>query len=117
MLAASGHPVSPITLRSWVYRGHISRQEGGYDLREILDYIERRESTMPQRSIPTREQIESAAQVLDDLARKLREADPSNIRQFEFSRDTSHREDIEDWGPLRQPHVDADEYKIRIEWM
>lgn len=46
MLAASGHPVSPITLRSWVYRGHISRQEGGYDLREILDYIERREKPM-----------------------------------------------------------------------
>lgn len=42
MLAASGHPVSPITLRSWVYRGHISRQAGGYDLGQILKYIERR---------------------------------------------------------------------------
>lgn len=47
MLAASGHPVSPITLRSWVYRGHISRQEGGYDLREILDYITRRDQKEP----------------------------------------------------------------------
>lgn len=44
ILAASGHPVSPITLRSWVYRGHISRQDGGYDLAEILKYIKIREN-------------------------------------------------------------------------
>src|SRR5438445_11939514 len=45
-LAASGHPVSPITLRSWVHRGHISRQEGGYDLAEIVKYSEIRENRM-----------------------------------------------------------------------
>ena len=34
----------PATLRSWVHRGHISRGEGGYDLREILAYLDAREN-------------------------------------------------------------------------
>lgn len=41
-LRQSGHEVSPSTLRMWVHRGHITRGPGGYDLAEILDYLDRR---------------------------------------------------------------------------
>ena len=46
MLTASGHPVTTSTLRSWVHRGHITRGPGGYDLHQILTYIEHRETRM-----------------------------------------------------------------------
>ncbi|MFI6302157.1 hypothetical protein ACIBCH_09820 [Amycolatopsis thailandensis] len=32
------------TLRKWVQRGHITRGGGGYDLKEILNYLDSRES-------------------------------------------------------------------------
>jgi hypothetical protein len=38
--------VKPATLRKWVQRGHLTRGPSGYDLREILDYLQRRENTM-----------------------------------------------------------------------
>jgi hypothetical protein len=41
-LRQSGHEISSSTLRMWVNRGHITRGAGGYDLREILDYLDRR---------------------------------------------------------------------------
>lgn len=41
-LRQSGHQISPSTLRMWVHRGHITRGLGGYDLAEILDYLNRR---------------------------------------------------------------------------
>lgn len=42
LLRQSGIHISPATLRSWVRRGHITRGPGGYDLREILNYLDRR---------------------------------------------------------------------------
>lgn len=41
-LRQSGITLSPATLRKWVERRHITRGPGGYDLREILDYLDRR---------------------------------------------------------------------------
>lgn len=38
--------VSPITLRSWVKRGHITRGPGGYDLREVCAYLDRRSNAL-----------------------------------------------------------------------
>ncbi len=35
----SGYPCTSATLRSWVRRGHITRQPGGYDLAEITVYL------------------------------------------------------------------------------
>ena len=32
-------------LRNWVWRGHITRGPGGYDLEEITEYLERRATT------------------------------------------------------------------------
>jgi len=72
MLAASGHPVSPITLRSWKHRKRISRGPG-YDLAEILRYIEIRENRMAVWSKPTPDQINWVAKELEDLAKRLRE--------------------------------------------
>lgn len=37
--------VTATTLRSWVHRGHITRGPGGYDLAEILAYLDRRNAT------------------------------------------------------------------------
>lgn len=34
--------IGAATLRKWVERGHITRGDGGYDLREILTYLEHR---------------------------------------------------------------------------
>lgn len=44
-LHQSGHQIKPVTLRLWVHRGHITRGPGGYDLTEILAYLDRREAT------------------------------------------------------------------------
>jgi hypothetical protein len=41
-LRQSGYRLSPVTLRSWVARGHITRGPGGYCLREIVSYLDRR---------------------------------------------------------------------------
>lgn len=38
-------------LRNWVYRGHITRGPGGYDLAEVLAYLERRESDQERGSL------------------------------------------------------------------
>jgi hypothetical protein len=35
--------IGPATLRQWVRRQHITRGPGGYDLREILAYLEHRD--------------------------------------------------------------------------
>lgn len=43
-LSQSGYTLQPCTLRQWVKRGHISRGEGGYCIREITAYIDRRET-------------------------------------------------------------------------
>lgn len=37
--------VTAATLRKWVQRGHISRGTGGYDLDEIIDYLDCRSPT------------------------------------------------------------------------
>jgi hypothetical protein len=41
-LRQSGHTIAPATLRSWVHRGHITRTADGYDLGEIVSYLDRR---------------------------------------------------------------------------
>lgn len=46
-LRQSGHHISPSTLRMWVHRGHITRGPGGYDLAEILAYLDRRNTAQP----------------------------------------------------------------------
>lgn len=43
-LHQSGQDVTPAALRNWVWRGHITRGPGGYDLAEILAYLDRRET-------------------------------------------------------------------------
>lgn len=42
-LRQSGYHVTASTLRSWVRRGHITRGKGGYCVREIADYLDKRE--------------------------------------------------------------------------
>ena len=42
-LQQSGYQLTPGALRLWVHRGHITRGRGGYDLREIVGYLERRD--------------------------------------------------------------------------
>lgn len=44
-LHQSGRPLTAGTLRQWVRRGHISRGRGGYDLTEIVTYLDRRDET------------------------------------------------------------------------
>jgi hypothetical protein len=44
-LHQSGHHITPGTLRMWVHRGHITRGNGGYDLVEILTYLDHRTTT------------------------------------------------------------------------
>lgn len=41
--------IAGATLRQWVRRGHITRGPGGYDLVEILAYLERRNTPSPTR--------------------------------------------------------------------
>jgi hypothetical protein len=41
-LRQSGYHITPGTLRIWVHRGHITRGEGGYDMEEIVAYLDRR---------------------------------------------------------------------------
>jgi len=38
--------VRPATLRKWVQRGHLTRGDGGYDLGEVLAYLERRDGVI-----------------------------------------------------------------------
>lgn len=45
LLHQSGHHLTPAALRKWVQRGHITRGSGGYDLREILAYLDQRATT------------------------------------------------------------------------
>lgn len=40
-----GHEIAPATLRSWVRREHISQTDDGYDLTEIVAYLDRRATT------------------------------------------------------------------------
>lgn len=47
-LSQSGHRLSPATLRSWVHRGHITRGRGGYCIHEIREYLDRRDTPVPQ---------------------------------------------------------------------
>lgn len=44
-LHQSGYTIKPVTLRQWVARGHITRSPNGYDLAEILTYLDRRATT------------------------------------------------------------------------
>jgi len=44
MLAQSGYHLTPAALRQWVRRGHITRGKGGYCVREIVAYMDRREA-------------------------------------------------------------------------
>lgn len=41
-LHQSGYPIKAGTLRQWVRRGHITRTADGYDLAEIVTYLDRR---------------------------------------------------------------------------
>ena len=50
LLHQSGHQLTPATLRKWVQRGHITRGPGGYDLAEILNYLDRRDQPVDHRS-------------------------------------------------------------------
>ena len=42
MLAQSGIPTNARTIRNWRLRGHISRTKDGYDLEEIVKYLDSR---------------------------------------------------------------------------
>lgn len=42
MLAQGGIHVNARQIRNWRLRGHITRTTEGYDLREIVDYLDRR---------------------------------------------------------------------------
>jgi len=44
--ARTGRPhlvIKPASLRNWTRRGYVTRTPEGYDLREVMAYIERRE--------------------------------------------------------------------------
>ena len=43
-LRQSGHQLTASGLRNWTARGHITRTRDGYDLREILDYLDTRKA-------------------------------------------------------------------------
>lgn len=43
LLHDSGYTITAGALRQWVYRGHITRGKGGYDLAEIVAYLDARE--------------------------------------------------------------------------
>lgn len=43
-LRQSGYVVTPGALRIWVHRGRITRGDGGYDLEEIVAYLDSRET-------------------------------------------------------------------------
>lgn len=47
MLHRSGVTITAATLRQWVHRGHITRTDAGYDLGEIVDYLDRRDTPSP----------------------------------------------------------------------
>lgn len=42
LLEQSGRPIAPDSLRNWTRRGHITRTAEGYDLREVVAYLDRR---------------------------------------------------------------------------
>lgn len=50
-LRQSGYTLTPATLRKWVHRGHITRGPGGYCIREITAYIDRREAKATRRDV------------------------------------------------------------------
>lgn len=41
-LRQSGVELKPTSLRNWTDRGHITRTRSGYDLTEVLAYVDRR---------------------------------------------------------------------------
>jgi hypothetical protein len=49
-LHQSGYQIKAATLRAWVQRGHITRGSGGYDLTEILAYLDRRIAEVQSRT-------------------------------------------------------------------
>lgn len=46
--------VSGAAIRNWVYRGHLTRGPGGYDLAEVLAYLDARFATAGRESFDTR---------------------------------------------------------------
>lgn len=42
MLRQDGHHVGTTNLRNWTFRGHITRTKDGYDLDEVIAYLDRR---------------------------------------------------------------------------
>lgn len=44
LLAQEGIAVNARTVRNWTLRGHITRTSEGYDLREILSYLDLRKA-------------------------------------------------------------------------
>lgn len=118
MLAASGHPVTTSTLRSWVHRGHITRGPGGYDLHQILTYIEHRETRMATQFWTTRQKLDAVAAHLDRLAKRLRELDDgSQLGDVEVSCDYRY-EDIGTLGgtPSGVERLRGETFKLDIEW-
>ena len=51
-LRQSGHHIKPGTLRAWVNRGHITRGPGGYDLGEIVGYLDTRTTRTTTDRVP-----------------------------------------------------------------
>lgn len=51
-LRQSGHHIKPGTLRQWTHRGHITRTADGYDLAEIVVYLDRRAATRTETRLP-----------------------------------------------------------------
>lgn len=45
MLAQGGIQANPRQIRNWRLRGHITRTKDGYDLREILAYLDARDTS------------------------------------------------------------------------
>lgn len=46
LLEQSGRPIAPASLRNWTRRGHITRTAEGYDPREILAYLDKRDTEL-----------------------------------------------------------------------
>lgn len=50
VLRQSGHQLTSSGLRNWTARGHITRTRDGYDLREIVTYLDTRRADQRQAS-------------------------------------------------------------------